>query len=297
MLRKHMAACLMITALTAAPALAQAPSGGTDRPVAQGSGSNAAGSPSMNPGTSMGAGTTGGMSAPSNSTMGASPTPPATSTTAQSGSSSTSQGTMPPAGGMAQQSSPSSSASAGSFIQQQQSGQMMASKLIGTSVVSQDNESIGDVNDVLLARDGRAVGIVVGVGGFLGIGEKSVAIPFDRVEFTSRSQGQSADTSTTGSGASNLASSNTSGSASTTGGSGAANQSNPSTTGSTNASTGSSSSSSSEPDRIMVKMTKNDLQQAPAFQTADRARSNESTSGGSSTTRAPNPNPSTGSKP
>jgi sporulation protein YlmC with PRC-barrel domain len=193
---------------------------------------------------------------------------------------------------MTQSSTGQSGAMQGQFMTQMQPNQIMASKLIGTRVVSSNNESIGDINDVIVDRNGQAIAAVVGVGGFLGIGEKSVAVPLERIEFTSRSQGQSADTSTSGSGAVNLSSSNTSGSASNNGATGNAG---PATTGSTGAAPGSSSSTSS-PDRIVLKMTKNDLQQAPAFQTADKARSNESTSGGSTTTRAPNPNPSTGNK-
>lgn len=65
-------------------------------------------------------------------------------------------------------------------------GQVTASRLIGTTVVSTNNESIGDVNDILLDREGRIAGVVVGVGGFLGIGEKDVAVPFEALEFTDR---------------------------------------------------------------------------------------------------------------
>jgi len=306
MLRKHMAACLMVTALAAAPALAQG-----DRPTAQGSGSTVSGSPSMNPGTTTGAGVTGGMSGttapPSNSTMGGTsaqaPAPaPAPGASAQSAPPAV---PAPPAQGAAQAVAPGGGQT-GNFIAQQQASQMLASKLIGTSVVSQDNESIGDVNDVLIDRGGQIQGVVIGVGGFLGIGEKSVAVKFDQLEFSAAGgRGQSADTSVTGGGARNLASSNTSGTAGsgTAGtsnpagtGNAANNMSAPSTTGSTTGgATGNSTASASE--RIVLKMTKNDLQQAPSFQTADKAASNQSTSGNTATGGAPNPNPATGQKP
>ena len=71
---------------------------------------------------------------------------------------------------------------------QMQGQQMMASKLIGTTVVSANNESIGDVNDVILDRNGQVMAVVVGVGGFLGIGEKDVAVPFASLDFASREQ-------------------------------------------------------------------------------------------------------------
>ena len=42
---------------------------------------------------------------------------------------------------------------------------------------TQDNK-IGDVNDILLDKDGRVSTVIIGVGGFLGVGEKDVAVPF-----------------------------------------------------------------------------------------------------------------------
>jgi sporulation protein YlmC with PRC-barrel domain len=59
-----------------------------------------------------------------------------------------------------------------------------ASKLIGVGIYGPDNEKVGDVNEVLVDRKGQMQAIVVGVGGFLGIGEKDVAIPFGEVEWS-----------------------------------------------------------------------------------------------------------------
>lgn len=58
------------------------------------------------------------------------------------------------------------------------------SKLIGTTIYGPNDKQVGDINDVLVGRDGRIDYVIVGVGGFLGIGEKNVAIPFDRVTFS-----------------------------------------------------------------------------------------------------------------
>ena len=41
---------------------------------------------------------------------------------------------------------------------------------------------IGDVNDILLEKDGRVSAVIVGVGGFLGVGEKDVAVPFNALK-------------------------------------------------------------------------------------------------------------------
>ncbi|KPL52896.1 hypothetical protein ABB55_12285 [Prosthecomicrobium hirschii] len=70
------------------------------------------------------------------------------------------------------------------FVQQQMPDQMLASGLIGATVRGSANETIGEIDDVILDRDGRAQAVVIGVGGFLGIGEKNVAVPFDAVQVT-----------------------------------------------------------------------------------------------------------------
>ncbi|MGK9236470.1 PRC-barrel domain-containing protein [Inquilinus limosus] len=59
-----------------------------------------------------------------------------------------------------------------------------ASKLIGVGIYGPDDQRVGEVNEILVDRQGKAQAIVVGVGGFLGIGEKNVAIPFGEVEWS-----------------------------------------------------------------------------------------------------------------
>jgi PRC-barrel domain len=55
--------------------------------------------------------------------------------------------------------------------------------LIGQTVYAPDKVKIGSISDLLLSKDGKSVeGFVIGVGGFLGIGEKSVALKFDRLK-------------------------------------------------------------------------------------------------------------------
>ncbi|MEA2902842.1 MAG: hypothetical protein QOI12_229 [Alphaproteobacteria bacterium] len=62
------------------------------------------------------------------------------------------------------------------FITQQTADQWLASKFKGTDVIGANNEKIGDVNDILFEKDGKVVAYVIGVGGFLGIGAKDVAL-------------------------------------------------------------------------------------------------------------------------
>ncbi|WP_455272635.1 PRC-barrel domain-containing protein [Rhizobium herbae] len=67
--------------------------------------------------------------------------------------------------------------------------QVLASSVLGKTVYTgsdEQGEAIGDVNDVVINVDGGAEALVIGVGGFLGIGEKDVAINFDRVSWSDR---------------------------------------------------------------------------------------------------------------
>jgi sporulation protein YlmC with PRC-barrel domain len=62
-------------------------------------------------------------------------------------------------------------------------GQWRATRLTGLTVYDPRNERIGDVNELIIGRDGRVAAIVVGIGGFLGIGEHNAAIPFEQVQW------------------------------------------------------------------------------------------------------------------
>jgi sporulation protein YlmC with PRC-barrel domain len=63
-------------------------------------------------------------------------------------------------------------------------GEIRASKLIGTSVKNSAGETIGNVNEVVLGSDGKVAAVVIGVGGFLGLGEREVAVNFDSLHLT-----------------------------------------------------------------------------------------------------------------
>src|SRR5947209_4400282 len=74
-------------------------------------------------------------------------------------------------------------AQSGQFLTQEKPGQWRASKLSGLDVYNNSNEKIGDIREVLLDQSGKAEAVVIGVGGFLGIGERDVAVPFSEVKF------------------------------------------------------------------------------------------------------------------
>jgi sporulation protein YlmC with PRC-barrel domain len=63
-------------------------------------------------------------------------------------------------------------------------GDWRASKMVGLSVYNEKNESVGSINDLLTDKSGNIKAVVIGVGGFLGVGEHLVAVAFDKVKFT-----------------------------------------------------------------------------------------------------------------
>jgi hypothetical protein len=79
-------------------------------------------------------------------------------------------------------SGPQTSPSGGQMWYSHQPDEMRASKLIGTKVVNAANETIGDVNEIILGKDGKVAAVVVGVGGFLGMGEHEVAMSFNSLQ-------------------------------------------------------------------------------------------------------------------
>ncbi len=79
---------------------------------------------------------------------------------------------------------PADSASAAPrFLTQQESTDMLASNLIGQTVVNSQDESIGDINDLVTDESGKVIAVLVGTGGFLGLGEKDVALGYQDLRF------------------------------------------------------------------------------------------------------------------
>jgi sporulation protein YlmC with PRC-barrel domain len=63
-------------------------------------------------------------------------------------------------------------------------GKWRASKLMGVDIYGPDDKKVGDVTEVLFDKSGKVEMVTVGVGGFLGIGSKDVAIPFEQVTWS-----------------------------------------------------------------------------------------------------------------
>ena len=123
-------------------------------------------------------------------------------------------------------------------------GDWRASKVVGLSVYNDKNESVGSINEMLMDKSGNIKAVILGVGGFLGVGEHLVAVPFDKVKFVNEPV---AYTGTAGS-------TNTKTTSSTT------------TTGAATTSTAPASKSNTwYPDHAVYNATKDELKAMPEF--------------------------------
>jgi sporulation protein YlmC with PRC-barrel domain len=133
-----------------------------------------------------------------------------------------------------------------------------ASKLVGVDVYNEANEKVGDINDIILDKSGKVANVILGVGGFLGMGEHYVAVSYDKLKWVNepaRTASNADNNARTGTGSTantNTASTNTGNTANTT-----------STT-----TTGSSSTRTANawyPDHVVINATKDQLKAMPQF--------------------------------
>lgn len=66
-------------------------------------------------------------------------------------------------------------------------GQWRASKLIGVNVYNRDNEKLGEVTELIIEPSGRVAGAIIGVGGFLGVGQHDILVALDKLSFQNES--------------------------------------------------------------------------------------------------------------
>jgi sporulation protein YlmC with PRC-barrel domain len=62
-------------------------------------------------------------------------------------------------------------------------GNWRTSKVVGLNVYNDNNESLGSINDLLTDKGGNIKGVVISVGGFLGVGTRLIAVPYDKIKF------------------------------------------------------------------------------------------------------------------
>jgi sporulation protein YlmC with PRC-barrel domain len=125
-------------------------------------------------------------------------------------------------------------------------GTWRTSKVVGLNVYNDSNENVGSINDLLMDKSGSIKTAVISVGGFLGVGARLVAVPFDKVKFSNEpvSSGMASSSGTSG---------------------GAAGTRPMSSTTTTGAATTTSKPNPWYPDHAMYSATKDDLQKMPEF--------------------------------
>ncbi len=157
----------------------------------------------------------------------------------------------------------------GNWMTQEQPGQWRASKLEGLDVYNQDNEKIGDISELLVDSSGKIQAVIVGVGGFLGIGERDVAIPFDQIRFVNEPRAVATATTTDGTAATTPNAPATPRAPATATAPGTSPTA-PTTTGSVATDRPADNAARSAPDHAMLttNMTKDQLKAAPEFKYA-----------------------------
>jgi sporulation protein YlmC with PRC-barrel domain len=83
----------------------------------------------------------------------------------------------------AQTSTTATTDKANSSAMMHKEGQWRSSKLIGVDVYNEANEKVGDIEELILDKSGKVEHVVLGVGGFLGMGEHYVAVGFDKLKW------------------------------------------------------------------------------------------------------------------
>jgi sporulation protein YlmC with PRC-barrel domain len=92
---------------------------------------------------------------------------------------------------------PSAQTSASGWITQLQPDQWPSSKLEGLDVYSSNNaDKIGDIRDLIFDSSGTVQAVVIGVGGYLGIGERDIAVPLGQIRFVNEPRGNATGTTT-----------------------------------------------------------------------------------------------------
>ena len=82
-----------------------------------------------------------------------------------------------------------------------QAGQWRASKLVGLNVYNEQNEKLGDISEILLDKSGKVEGVIIGVGGFLGMGQRDIKVELSKLKFVDEPVKAAATTTTQTTGA------------------------------------------------------------------------------------------------
>jgi hypothetical protein len=160
--------------------------------------------------------------------------------------------------------STTSAANGGDFIDSQAPGLLRAPKLVGVAVYGSDNKSVGKIDDLLLDKDGTVKAVVIGVGGFLGIGKKDVAVPYSAIKW----QTEARTVATNDAPPANSASGTTANGATGAGDKMASNQTN-----TVKIDPAKTEAYQGYPDRAVIDMSQDQLKNAPEFKYASNPAS------------------------
>jgi sporulation protein YlmC with PRC-barrel domain len=157
------------------------------------------------------------------------------------------------------QTAPATKADSANAATTHKAGEWRASKLAGVDVYNEENEKIGDIHDIILDKSGKVANVILGVGGFLGMGEHYVAVPFDKLKWVN--EPVRTTTSSTAPDPANKAATNVDSTART------ASDGTPRTTtgAATTTTTTRTSSDSWYPDHVVYNATKDQLKAMPQF--------------------------------
>jgi sporulation protein YlmC with PRC-barrel domain len=72
-----------------------------------------------------------------------------------------------------------------------------ASKLMGLDIYNDQNEKLGDINEILLDKTGKVDSVIIGVGGFLGVGTRDIKVSLDQLKFVNEPVRSASTTTTT----------------------------------------------------------------------------------------------------
>jgi len=177
-----------------------------------------------------------------------------------------------------QPTAPAPQADSGGWITQLPPDQWRTSDLEGLAVYSSNNgEKIGNIDDLIFDSSGRVQAVVIGVGGYLGLGERDIAVPFGQIRFETQPRGTATGTTTgearlagTSPGGDTVASPAAAGTAAVPAGSNspaAPNTPAPGTSGALGLGQAPPAGSGSTPNHavLMMSVTKDELRAAPEF--------------------------------
>ena len=68
--------------------------------------------------------------------------------------------------------------------------------LIGVNIYNEQNEKLGDINEIILDKEGKVLGYVIGVGGFLGVGEHDILVEPSKIKFVNEPARSASTTNT-----------------------------------------------------------------------------------------------------